>query len=261
MGIGTAAGPGAAQGPHGEEDGDATGVAIKRPGTTATERQPTDDKGTGNVLLAGCLFCGSGGGTRHALDSSLTTRQHKAMATLNPQALDALLASVGGDQERARKYFELSWQRHVVFLEQKGFESPEDLIDAVFNRAAQEVSRGRVSRENLATHLLADVLQIAFPRETQVLPAEPLFTTSPAPLDGLRSHLQARFPVLYAQVLEPTLADLREEHSAALANGRPLKARCVLLQGCGALAAAAVCQLGFSLLDRIAALWQARSPK
>ena len=179
------------------------------------------------------------------------------MATLDPQALDALLAS--GNQERNRKYFELSWQRHVLFLEQKGFESPEDLINAVFNRAAQEVARGRVSRENLATHLLAEVLQIAFPRETSVLPAEPLSTTSP--LDGLRSHLQTRLPVLYAQVLEPTLADLREEHSAALANGRPLKARCVLLQGCGALVAAAVCQLGFSLLDRVAALWQARSPK
>ncbi|HWM90808.1 MAG TPA: hypothetical protein VN493_08585 [Thermoanaerobaculia bacterium] len=67
--------------------------------------------------------------------------------------------------------------------------------------------------------------------------------------------------MLYVEILEPTLTDLREEHSVALAEGQPLKARWVLLQGCGALAAAAVCQLGLSLLGRIAALWKARSPK
>jgi hypothetical protein len=83
----------------------------------------------------------------------------------------------------------------------------------------------------------------------------------PSPLGAFHHLLQIRFPVLYAQVLEPTLADLRQEHSAALTEERPLKAKCVLLQGCGALAAAAVCQLGYSLLGRIAALWQARSPK
>jgi hypothetical protein len=80
-------------------------------------------------------------------------------------------------------------------------------------------------------------------------------------LDRLRHLLQTLFPKLYAQVLEPTLADLRLEHSAALAEGRPWKARYVLWQGCGSLAAAAVNQLGHSALGRIAALWQAKSPK
>lgn len=80
-------------------------------------------------------------------------------------------------------------------------------------------------------------------------------------LDHLRHHLQTHFPVLYAEILEPTLADLHLEHSAALAEGCPWKARRVLLQGCGALVAAAVCQLSFSFLGRIAALWKARSPK
>lgn len=83
----------------------------------------------------------------------------------------------------------------------------------------------------------------------------------PPPLDDLRHLLETRFPVLYAQVLEPTLADLYLDYSATLVEGRPWKARRVLLQGYGALAAAAICQLGFSLLGRIAAFWQARSPK
>jgi len=83
----------------------------------------------------------------------------------------------------------------------------------------------------------------------------------PPPLDDLRHFLQTRFPVLYAEVLQPTLADLRQEYSATLPEEGPWKARCVLLQGSGALAAAAICQLGFSLLGRIAALWKARSPK
>lgn len=83
----------------------------------------------------------------------------------------------------------------------------------------------------------------------------------PPPLDDLRHLLQVRFPVLYAQVLEPTLADIRQEHSAALGKGHPLKARRILLRGYGALAAAAVCQCSLSLLGRIAALWQARSSK
>lgn len=81
------------------------------------------------------------------------------------------------------------------------------------------------------------------------------------PWDHLRHRLQTHFPKLYVQVLEPTLADLRQEHSAALAEERPLKARWVLLRGCGALAAAAVYQLGYSLRGRIAALWQTRSLK
>jgi hypothetical protein len=67
--------------------------------------------------------------------------------------------------------------------------------------------------------------------------------------------------VLYAQVLEPTLADLYHEHSSGLTEGYPVKARWVVVHGCGALAAAAVCQLGYSFLGRIAALWQARSSK
>lgn len=89
--------------------------------------------------------------------------------------------------------------------------------------------------------------------------SEPTHRQAPL-MDHFRQYLQTHFPVLYAQVLEPTLADLREEHSAALANG-PLKARCILLRGCTALAAAGICQLGSSLLGRIAALWQARSSK
>jgi hypothetical protein len=84
---------------------------------------------------------------------------------------------------------------------------------------------------------------------------------SPLLLKSLRHLLEARLPVLYVQVLEPTLSDLRQEHFAALTKGRPCKARCVLLRGCGSLATAAACQLGYSLLGRIAALWQARSPK
>jgi hypothetical protein len=83
----------------------------------------------------------------------------------------------------------------------------------------------------------------------------------PPPLDDLRHLLETHCPVLYAKILEPTIADLREEHSAALSQGHPIKARWILFRGCGALAAAAVCQLGFSLLGRIAALWQARSSK
>jgi hypothetical protein len=178
---------------------------------------------------------------------------------LDPQALEALLGSLGSYQEQTRKYFEHSWQQHVVFLERKGFEAPEDLVDAAFNRVAQEVANGRVLRSSVATHLLAEILQIASPREeAKALPAELSSTASPAILEGLRHHLQNHFPILYAQVLEPTFADLRQEHCAALAEGRPLKAWCVLLQGCGALAAATACQLGFSLLGRIAALWQAR---
>lgn len=78
------------------------------------------------------------------------------------------------------------------------------------------------------------------------------------PLDRLRHHLQTLAPGLYAQVLEPTLADLRKEHALAV---HPVQARWIILQGCSALAAAGVCQLGYSLLGRIAALWQARSPK
>jgi hypothetical protein len=84
----------------------------------------------------------------------------------------------------------------------------------------------------------------------------------PSPILGrLRDHLEAHFPVLYARVLEPTLADLHEEHSAALAEGNLVKARCVFLRGCASLASAAVCQLGFSVLNRIATLWRARSLK
>lgn len=83
-----------------------------------------------------------------------------------------------------------------------------------------------------------------------------------APLmDRLRHLLQTLFPVLYAQVLEPTLADLRQEYSAVLSKGHRVKACWILLQGCGAIAAAAVYQLGFSLLGHFAALWQARNSK
>jgi len=106
--------------------------------------------------------------------------------------------------------------------------------------------------------------------DTPALPAEkpsaaPV-STHPAerqapPLEHLRHLLETRFPLLYAQVLEPTLADLREEHSAALAEGQSWKACCILLGGYGSLAAAAVRQLGYSLLGRIASLWHARSPK
>lgn len=81
------------------------------------------------------------------------------------------------------------------------------------------------------------------------------------PLDRLRRHLQTFVPVLYAQVLEPTLADLWLEHSEALQEGNPRKARWILVRGYGALTAAAVRQFGISLLGRIASLWQAKSPK
>jgi len=90
--------------------------------------------------------------------------------------------------------------------------------------------------------------------EYQLRQAEP----PPLPLEYLRHLLQTRLPVLYYRVLEPTLADIREEHVVALAEGNSLKARCVLLRGCGALAKAAVSQLGFSFLGGIAALWRAR---
>lgn len=81
------------------------------------------------------------------------------------------------------------------------------------------------------------------------------------PLEHLRRYLQTHLPKLYAQVLEEILADLRKEHTDALAEGRPLKARWVLLRGCGTLTKAAACQLGSSLLGRIATLWWPRGPK
>jgi hypothetical protein len=80
-------------------------------------------------------------------------------------------------------------------------------------------------------------------------------------LDNLRHRLEAKFPVLYTQVLEPTLADLREEYSAALAGDEAFKARSAFLRGCLALASATVCQIGFSLVDCIAVLWRARTLK
>jgi hypothetical protein len=180
---------------------------------------------------------------------------------LNSQGLDALLASLGAVKEETRKYFEHSWQRHVEFLERKAIGSPEDLVDGAFNRIAQEIANGRVSRLNVATSLLTEIFKIAFPREAQDSPTEPLSTASPVPLDGLRQYLQTHFPALYAQVLASTLADLRYEHSTALGAGDPVKARWIILQGCGALLKAAIWQLGYSLLGRIASLWQARSPK
>ena len=53
MGIGAAARPGAALGPHGEGDGDEWGRSASR-----------RTIGAGSVRLAGCLFGGSGGGKR-----------------------------------------------------------------------------------------------------------------------------------------------------------------------------------------------------
>jgi hypothetical protein len=104
-----------------------------------------------------------------------------------------------------------------------------------------------------------DIFEEATPvvPEYKLRQAEP----PPPPLEPLRHLLQTRLPVLYSRVLEPTLADIREEHAVALAEGGSLKARCVLLRGCGTLAAAAVSQLGFSLLGGIAALWRATNSK
>lgn len=117
--------------------------------------------------------------------------------------------------------------------------------------------------ERLMAHLVEDAPTAPAKEPNPVSPAPVLTQTNrqAPPLDRLRHVLQTYFPVLYARVLQETLADLREEHSAALAEGHRVKARRILLQGYGALAAAAICQLGFSLRGRIAALWKARSPK
>ncbi len=58
MAVGTAARPGAAQGPHGEGGDD----GMERQGT---ERQPADDRGTGDDWLV-VFFGSSGGGARAA---------------------------------------------------------------------------------------------------------------------------------------------------------------------------------------------------
>ena len=122
----------------------------------------------------------------------------------------------------------------------------------------------RDKRHQELPHLSPDAPKTSTPMPSPGSPAPALSQTTNrrAPLlERLRRRLQALAPLLYAQVLEPTLADLCQEHSAALAEGHPLKARRIFLQGCMALAAAAVSQLGFSVLGRIAALWQARSSK
>lgn len=58
MGLGMAARPGAAQGPHGE--GGATGV-VGPEGMARAERQPATDRGLETPGLAGCLFWWFGG--------------------------------------------------------------------------------------------------------------------------------------------------------------------------------------------------------
>lgn len=144
--------------------------------------------------------------------------------------------------------------------------------DAVQDRLVPDRAQRDLDDHHGKTH---DELRSASPYDQEELqgeaqPEQAVFVSKqevprdeppPPPLDHLRRLLQTRLPVLYAEVLEPTLADLRKEYSTALAKGSPLEARCVLLQGCGALAAAAVSQVGSSLLGRITALWQARSSK
>lgn len=62
---------------------------------------------------------------------------------------------------------------------------------------------------------------------------------------GLLLHT-ALPPVLKAQIIEPTLRDLQDEHTEALATNRPWLARWVLLRGYYSLAAALVEQAASS---------------
>jgi hypothetical protein len=162
---------------------------------------------------------------------------------LHTSLADVVLANLNGGREQIR-------QQLILYFEIRGKEPlhPTGLLMERIDRTP--------NRADLVAYL--ERLEGLIREDT---PKGPSSHRRIPPLDRLRHLLQTRFPVLYAQVLGETLADLRAEHSVALAEGRPLKARRVLLQGCGALAAAAICQLGFSLLGRIAALWQARSSK
>lgn len=62
-------------------------------------------------------------------------------------------------------------------------------------------------------------------------------------------------PSTYASVLEPTLSDLTEEHTLALAEERPWRARRVLFRGYCSFWAAVAAHLVAALGRRVAKLW------
>jgi hypothetical protein len=178
-----------------------------------------------------------------------------------------------GDEESPKDLFLKTLLRNL--LDDRKVLQPACLADKELRRHTQPVRAAVSVREPQRDEAPGEVGLLGDDQSPATPPVEELnpdqvssapVSTQPydhqtPPLDHLRHQLQTRFPVLYAQVLEPTLADLRQEHSATLTEGRPLTARWVLLRGCGALAAAAACQLGVSFLGRIATLWQARSPR
>jgi hypothetical protein len=165
-----------------------------------------------------------------------------------------------------------------------GLPEAEDLADETISQVAMQVVNGLILRSIQGVYLSAAhrIALEGFREHGPIAVQEWRLATEPAEIPNLGSParvstqpnpgrtptsdrfsqlLQTISPVFYARVFEPTLADLRQEHFATLSEGHPFKARWILLQGCGSLAAAAVCQLCYSLLSRIVALWQARSTK
>ena len=193
--------------------------------------------------------------------------------SLSQQGPDALLAALDCNRERARERYD-QLRQHLIDLNFMNDERPEVSADSLLAFIAQRLASDQPTGfDDVYPYVLGVAKAVseklsqrqeenaAFAATQGELPTIPSSAEFDPPLEHLRHFLQTRFPVLYAQVLEPTLADLRLEYSATLAEGHSWKARRVLLQGYCALAAAAVCQFGYSLLGRIAALWRARSPK
>jgi hypothetical protein len=61
----------------------------------------------------------------------------------------------------------------------------------------------------------------------------------------------------YAEVLEPTIRDLQDEHEEALVSGSIHRARLVQVRGYGAFWSAVLAQASLSLVKRLADLWKA----